>query len=80
MRWFNIVIISSVMMSSNGWGQAPRTAKIAFTSVRDGNDEIYVMDADGKNQRYLTPVGQGDPPAAWSPDGKKIALLGRLKG
>ena len=34
-------------------GAAPR-AQIAFVSDRDGNPEIYVMDADGKNQRRLT--------------------------
>ncbi|WP_203884821.1 hypothetical protein, partial [Planotetraspora kaengkrachanensis] len=28
--------------------------KIAFTSVRDGNDEIYVMNADGSGQTNLT--------------------------
>ncbi len=28
--------------------------KIAFTSNRDGNNEIYVMDADGSNQTRLT--------------------------
>jgi hypothetical protein len=28
--------------------------KIAFTSDRDGNREIYVMDADGTNQVRLT--------------------------
>ena len=29
-------------------------AQIAFTSYRDGNREIYVMDADGSNLRNLT--------------------------
>src|SRR3990170_8751258 len=28
--------------------------KICFTSNRDGNDEIYVMNADGTNQTRLT--------------------------
>ena len=38
-------------------------AQIAFTSIRDGNLEIYVMDADGKNQRRLThhPADDGLP-------------------
>ena len=29
-------------------------AQIAFSSHRDGNWEIYVMDTDGKNLRRLT--------------------------
>ena len=29
-------------------------ARIAFMSNRDGNFEIYVMDADGGNQQRLT--------------------------
>ena len=29
-------------------------AQIAFSSHRDGNWEIYVMDADGGNQQNLT--------------------------
>ena len=38
-------------------------AQIAFSSTRDGNLEIYVMDADGKNQRRLThhPADDGLP-------------------
>ncbi len=75
-----LVILGSAILTADGWGQAPRTAKIAFTSFRGGNDEIYVMDADGKNRRYLTPVGQGDPPAAWSLDGKKIAFTWEVEG
>jgi len=46
----------------------PATGRIAFTSERDGNPEIYVMDADGSNQRNLTnnPFFHDEVPA-WSP-------------
>jgi TolB protein len=63
--------------------QAPRTqaangpfnGKIAFTSNRDGDNEIYAMNADGSGQTKLTTSGGGNDLAAWSPDGKKIAFV-----
>src|SRR3712207_7269861 len=33
---------------------SPDGTKIAFTSLRDGNLEIYVMNADGSNQTNLS--------------------------
>jgi Tol biopolymer transport system component len=47
--------------------------KIVFCSNRDGNLELYIMDADGKNARKLTNAPKcynGGP--FFSPDGKKV--------
>ena len=55
-------------------------AQIAFSSNRDGNTEIYVMAADGKNQRRLTNNPASDYSPSWSPDGKRIAFVSRRDG
>lgn len=48
---------------------------IAFSSTRDGNLEIYLIEPDGTNLRRLTEnIGIGDAFATLSPDGKKIAF------
>ena len=49
--------------------------KIAFTSDRDGNQEIYMMNPDGTNQTRLTNNSIVDDHAMWSPDGKKLAFV-----
>jgi Tol biopolymer transport system component len=55
--------------------------KIAFTSDRDGNREIYVMNADGTNQVRLTNNSVVDDHPTWSPNGMKIAFVsGRTSG
>lgn len=48
--------------------------KIVFTSNRDGNEEIYVMNDDGTNQMNLTNNPAFDWYPNWSPDGKKIVF------
>ena len=55
-------------------------AQIAFSSNRDGNHEIYVMDADGTNQRRLTNNPASDYSPSWSPDGKRMAFVSRRDG
>ena len=53
---------------------SPLTGRIAFHSERDGNPEIYVMNADGSNVTQLTNHPQYDLHPAWSPDGRRIAF------
>jgi len=47
---------------------------IAFSSDRDGNWEVYVMNADGTNQTNLTNNPAQDFMPSWSPDGAKITF------
>ena len=54
---------------------ASYTGRIVFTSFRDGNAEIYVMDAHGRNQERLTNHRAYDGYPDWSPDGTKIAFV-----
>lgn len=54
--------------------------KIAFTSDRDGNSEIYLMNADGTGQLRLTNSPQSEDYPTWSPDGRRIAFLRQSGG
>ena len=56
---------------------SPDGTKIAFTSYRDHNGEIYVMNAGGKNLKNLTLHLDSDTCPTWSPDGSKIAFWSR---
>jgi len=53
---------------------SPDGSRIAFETMRDGNSEIYVMNADGSNQMNITHHPADDHAAAWSPDGTRIAF------
>ena len=53
---------------------------IAFESDRDGDVEIFVMNADGTEVRQLTDNDSFDWGATWSPDGDSIAYASSRDG
>lgn len=53
---------------------------IAFTSSRDGNTEIYIMNPDGTNQTRLTNNFADDTQPSLSSDGTRIAFMSTRDG
>jgi TolB protein len=53
---------------------SPDWNKIVFRSSRDGNNEIYLMNADGSGEIRLTNDPAYDSSPDWSPDGKQIVF------
>ena len=51
---------------------APDGQHIVFSSFRDYDQEIYICDADGSNQRRVTYAKGKDGGPFFSPDGKRI--------
>ena len=51
---------------------SPDRRRIAYQRL----GEIYVADADGRNERRLTRTAQPEHAPAWSPDGRTIAYAG----
>ena len=68
---------AELLSGGASWEAQPRYSPdgrlIAFTSDRDGGDNIWVMDADGKNRRQLTKETQRllNTPS-WTPDGQYV--------
>jgi len=53
---------------------SPDGKKIAFSSNRGGDFEIWICDGDGSNQQQLTSRGVSCGFPRWSPDGQQIAF------
>ena len=76
---FFIFLLSDAMCGKTVFASHHKP-QIAFVSWRDGNSEIYVMDADGNNQIRLTNHPEEDSSPSWSPDGARIAFVSNRNG
>lgn len=61
-------------MTSDQPAWSPDGTRIAFTSEREGNADLYVIGVDRENLQRLTHHAARDEYAAWSPDGERIAF------
>ena len=59
---------------------SPDGEHVLLDSDRDGNSEIYIMQANGKGLRQLTHDPGVDTAPVWSPDGQWIAFASDRKG
>jgi TolB protein len=65
----------------NNWpAVAPDGGRIAFTSNRDGDFDVWVMNADGGAARNLTRRPGLDLRPSWSPDGRRLAFTSNRGG
>ena len=69
------IITSPGRLSHEEWpAWSPDGKQLAFTSTRDGNQELYVCAADGSDIRRMTVDPAIDAHPSWSTDGKQIAF------
>ena len=73
---FFLTLVSSAAFAVTG----PLTTKVAFTTDRDGNSEIYTVLASGSTAVRLTNNLSTDTHASYSLDGKKIAFMSDRDG
>lgn len=68
-------VLTSTGQSGGPAVWSPDGSQVAFANDRDGDFDIYVMNADGTGLRNLTNASpEHDLSPAWSPDGVEIAF------
>jgi Tol biopolymer transport system component len=72
---FSLLVTSAISPPASQAAFPGVNGKIAFISDRDGNVEVYIMNADGANQTNLTNNPANDFSPSWSPDGTELVFI-----
>ena len=59
---------------------SPDGQRVVFSSYRDENWEIYVVNSDGSSLVRLTEHPESDFSPVWSPDGRQVLFASRRLG
>ena len=77
----SVFLVCLILVCSNVFAASgPFSTKVAFTTDRDGNSEIYVVNPSGSSPTRLTNNPALDTHPAFSKDGKKIAFTSDRDG
>lgn len=83
MRFFVLFCCISFLLFNGGVttsAKAPATAKVVFSSNRDGNWDIWTMNPNGSDPVNLTQDAAADFSPVWSPTGKQILFVSFRNG
>ena len=83
--WLTFAVSVAVSVAALAIGEARAAfpganGKIVFETNRDGNAEIYTMNADGTNRVDLTRNPADDTDPRWSTDGSRIVFASNRSG
>jgi len=70
--------ISAIRSAPPAW--SPDGKQVAFVSLQDGDDEIFVVNVDGSDLRQLTNNSDKDEMPAWSADGLQLVFSSNRDG
>ena len=82
-RFFVLFCCISFLLFNSGVttpAKAPSTAKVVFSSNRDGNWDIWTMNPDGSDPVNLTRDAASDFKPTWSPTGEQILFVSFREG
>jgi TolB protein len=68
-----LMLLSSVLLTINVIAQDTSAEYISFSSNRNGNYDIYMIDRDGDNLQVLLDGPADENHASWSPNGRYLA-------
>src|SRR5678815_5097443 len=69
-----LALLAAASLAGSALGATRGNGKIAYDSTRNGNVDIFVMQADGSAPVRLTTNSAQDRAPAFSPDGSRIAF------